>query len=147
MTTIQIKINLKKWIRLSPIIIMLICFLYNTLESKPFKFEDFDSEKEANAFLRKRYAGKHIAEVLCEMEKIGVECGRKSLRYKDLSRFKKYIPDYEKYQDVFSGSCECWYSNNMLSRDPMTYYRFYFYLDNNDKVFGVLLRGLGKFVI
>ena len=155
MAKIQIEINLKKWILLSPILTMLICFIYNTVQSKPFKFEAFKSEADGEAFLRKRYIGKHIAEVLCEMDKIGVKCSDKEVYDKStkywqrdhLRSYRGYVPDYKKYEDVYSGCYGCHYYNNWISRDPLAYYQFWFFLDDNDKVFGILFKQFEKLVI
>jgi hypothetical protein len=105
--------------------IIILVGIYNQVESKPFKFEKFESGEEARKYLRKHYPVGSDAEVLFkDLKKVGAEYEKRSEKIPP-----KHMGDDKdlEYDDVYVGG----YSNNWISSNPIGYWNLYIFVKDN----------------
>ena len=105
--------------------IIILVGIYNQVESKPFKFEKFESGEEARKYLRKHYPVGSDAEVLFkDLKKVGAEYEKRSEKIPP----KHMVDDKDlEYDDVYVGG----YSNNWISSNPIGYWNLYIFVKDN----------------
>ncbi|MDZ5762463.1 hypothetical protein Cyrtocomes_00847 [Candidatus Cyrtobacter comes] len=116
--------------------------LYDAVKPQPFRFEAFKTEKEILEFLKGRYIGKNINEVMPELEKVGVLDMHRSSEptghgRSDLSAYERSIPNYKDYEDIYEGSCYMYYMHNWFRGNPLTSYTIELFFDAQDRIFAV----------
>jgi len=107
--------------------------LYNYLEEKPFKIENFQSDGN---YLNDRYVGKDINLVLKDFEVAGLKC-----HASELTKYDLLVVDREKNRKRF----KCRYTTNTISLHPFYNYSVSVGVDVDNKVSGIGL--LKKFII
>ena len=119
--------------------IIILVGIYNQVESKPFKFEKFESGEEARKYLRKHYPVGSDAEVLFkDLKKVGAKYEKRNEK----------IPPQEmgedkdlEYDAVYVGE----YGNNWISGDPMGYYDLYIFVNEEQKIRDISVYKWSKF--
>ena len=119
--------------------IIILVGIYNQLESKPFKFENFENGEEAEKYLSKHYpVGSDVEILFRDLKKVGAKYQKRSEKIppKHMGEDK----DLE-YDAVYVGG----YANNWISRDPMGYYNLYIFIDKEQKICGISVYKWSKF--
>jgi hypothetical protein len=94
------------------------------LESKPFKFENFENSEEAEKYLSKHYpVGSDVGILFRGLKKVGAKYQQRSEKMppKHMGEDK----DLE-YDDVYLGE----YLNNWISSNPIGYWKLYIFVTN-----------------
>ena len=102
--------------------IIILVGIYNQVESKPFKFENFENDEEAEKYLSKHYpVGSDVEILFRDLKKVGAkyEKRREKIPPKEMSE------DIE-YDDVYVGG----YLNNWISSNPIGYWKLYIFKTN-----------------
>jgi|GEM_PF-2782744 hypothetical protein len=121
-------IEIIRYIAFSLLGIIVLVGIYNQLESKPFKFEKFESEEEAEKYLAKHYSVGSDAEVLFkDLKKVGAKYEKRNEK----------IPPQEmgedkdlEYDAVYVGG----YLNNLISLNPIGYWKLYIFVNKDNKI-------------
>ena len=122
------------------IIQLIIVFAYNRIEYRPVKLEDFSTAEEIEKFLDDNYLGKDADEILDDFSKSGIK-HESSVKYKKneyspkLIMYREKLVDYKKYEEIYSKTYFCKYTNNFISVNNFSLYTISIYVDNNNKVF------------
>jgi hypothetical protein len=104
--------------------IIILVGIYNQLESKPFKFENFENSEEAEKYLSKHYpVGSDVGILFRDLKKVGAKYQQRSEKMppKHMGEDK----DLE-YDDVYLGE----YLNNWISSNPIGYWKLYIFVTN-----------------
>ena len=115
-------IEIIRYIAFSLLGIIVLVGIYNQVESKPFKFENFKNGEEAEKYLAKHYSAGSDAEVLFkDLKKVGAkyEKRREKIPPKEMS-------EELEYDDVYVGG----YLNNWISSNPIGYWKLYIFVTN-----------------
>ena len=113
-------IEIIKYIVFSLLGIIVFVGIYNQVERKPFKFENFENGEEAEKYLSKHYpVGSDVEILFKELKKVGAkyEKRREKISPKEMSE------DIE-YDDVYIGE----YLNNWISSNPIGYWKLYIFV-------------------
>jgi len=118
----------------------MLTLIFNILESKPFRFENFKTGEEAQAYFNEHYPiGSEVHILFKDLERVGAKYRKRNMkippqemgeRHKDL-----------KYDVVYTGE----YSNNWISFDPMGYYDLYIFIDDKNKICDISIYRWNKF--
>lgn len=117
-----------------------LVWTYSKIQKKPFKFEDFKTKEEAQAYFDIHYPiGSNIDELLNDLRKVGV-------RYHESS--KKMLPQEVRegeesleYDKIYIGK----YQNNWISWHPLGCYNLSIHLLNNGSIVSILVNKSRKF--
>ena len=121
-------IEIIRYIAFSLLGIIVLVGIYNQVESKPFKFENFKNGEEAEKYLAKHYSAGSDAEVLFkDLKKVGAKYEKRNEK----------IPPQEmgedkdlEYDAVYVGG----YSNNWISSNPIGYWKLYIVVNKDNKI-------------
>ena len=116
-------IEIIKYIVYSLIGIIVLVWIYNQIESKPFKFKDFENGEEVERYLAKYYpVGSDVEILFKDLKKVGAkyEKRREKIPPKEMSKELEY-------DDVYVGG----YSNNWISSNPIGYWNLYIFVKDN----------------
>jgi hypothetical protein len=121
--------------------LIILFWTYGKIQKKPFKFEDFKTKEEAQAYFDRHYPiGSNIDELLNDLEKVGV-------RYSESSKkmLSQGIQDGEEsleYDKVYIGK----YRNNWISWHPLGCYNLSIYLLSNGSIVSIVVSKSRKFL-
>ena len=118
-------IEIIRYIAFSLLGIIVLVGIYNQVESKPFKFEKFESGEEARKYLRKHYlVGSDVEVLFKDLKKVGAKYEKRNEK----------IPPQEmgedkdlEYDAVYVGE----YGNNWISSNPIGYWKLYIFVKDN----------------
>ena len=119
--------------------IIFLVWIYNAIEKKPFKFEDFRTKEEAQAYFNKHYPiGSNIDELLNDLKKVGVKYYQspKKIPPQEMGEGKEDL----EYDKVYIGE----YQNNWISRNPMGCYDLFIHSLNNGVIVDILVNKWSK---
>lgn len=118
---------------------MLFVAIYNKLEKKPFKFEEFEKGDEVREYLIRHYpVGSDVEILFRNLKKVGAKYQKRSEKIppKEMGEDKNL-----EYDAVYVGD----YANNWISRDPMGYYDLYIFTDKEQKIRDISVYRWSKF--
>jgi len=122
---------MKKFLKilvLSILVIVGATFLFNFFQQKPFKFENFETNEEAQIYFNEHYpVGSDVHLLLDDLKKSGCECSGGNKGEIERSHWPKR--DFE-----YHGRYGCDYYNNFISKDPCQRYSIGIYTDKKDKI-------------
>ena len=102
--------------------IIILVGIYNQVESKPFKFENFENGEEAEKYLSKHYpVGSDVEILFKDLKKVGAKYEKRSEKIPPKEMSKEL-----EYDDVYVGG----YSNNWISSNPIGYWKLYIFVTN-----------------
>ena len=122
-------IEIIRYIAFSLLGIIVLVGIYNQVESKPFKFEKFESGEEATKYLRKHYLVGSDAEVLFKyLKKVGAKYQKRNEKIPPQEMSEEHR-DLE-YDAVYVGG----YLNNLISLNPIGYWKLYIFVNKDNKI-------------
>ena len=120
--------------------IIILVGIYNQVESKPFKFENFENGEEAKKYLSKHYpVGSYVEILFKDLKKVGAKYQKRNEKIPPKEVAEEHS-DLE-YDAVYVGG----YANNWISEDPMGYYDLYIFIDENQKIRDISVYRWSKF--
>ena len=103
--------------------IIILVGIFNQVESKPFKFENFKNGEEAEKYLSKHYpVGSDVEILFRDLKKVGAKYEKRSEKIPPKEMSKEL-----EYDDVYVGG----YSNNWISSNPIGYWNLYIFVKDN----------------
>lgn len=100
--------------------IIILVGIFNQVESKPFKFENFKNGEEAEKYLSKHYpVGSDVEILFRDLKKVGAKYEKRSEKIPP----KEMSEDIE-YDDAYLGE----YLNNWISSNPIGYWKLYIFV-------------------
>jgi len=108
-------------------------FLFNSFQQKPFKFENFETNEEAQIYFNKHYpVGSDVHVLLNNLKKSGCECSGGNKGEIERSHWPK--EDFE-----YHGRYGCNYYNDFISRDPCQRYLIITCTDSDNKIIEIFI--------
>lgn len=133
-------IEIIRYIAFSLLGIIVLVGIYNQVESKPFKFEKFESGEEARKYLRKYYlVGSDVEVLFKDLKKVGAKYEKRNEKIPPQEMGEEHR-DLE-YDAVYVGE----YANNWISGDPMGYYDLYIFVNEEQKILDMSVYKWSKF--
>ena len=133
-------IEIIRYIAFSLLGIIVLVGIYNQVESKPFKFEKFESGEEARKYLRKHYlVGSDVEVLFKDLKKVGAKYEKRNEKIPPQEMGEEHR-DLE-YDAVYVGE----YANNWISGDPMGYYDLYIFVNEEQKILDMSVYKWSKF--
>ena len=122
------------------ILLFIGILMFNIFEPKPFKFENFKTKEEAQAYFDKHYpVGSNVDLLFEDLKKVGAKY---TLRKEKIppQQMGEHHMDLE-YEKVYIGK----YPNNWISSDPMGYYDLYIFIDEQNEICDISVYRWSKF--
>ena len=116
-----------------------LSFMINFFTPKPFKFEDFKTREEAQAYFDEHYpVGSDVNILFDDLKKVRV----------DYIKERERIPPQEMSTKIEGGYNKVYvseYSNNWVSRDPRGMYVLFIFISSENKILHITLNKWQKF--
>jgi len=117
-----------------------LSFMINFFTPKPFKFEDFKTREEAQAYFYEHYpVGSDVNILFGDLKKVRVDYikERERIPPQQMGNGQKNL----KYDKVYVSE----YVNNWVSRDPRGIYVLFIFISSDNKILHIALNKWQKF--